>query len=354
VTISPKFLAFAFLCPELACAEQPSLLDLVMPDAHVVAQIHLARIAASPIGSAMAQAMRKGLWTQVQAQSMKADPRIQQQIMDLAGIEWIQDVQQVVVAGAGTGKDSAVLVLLGGLRPAARMQLQTSTSGKAAEFEGVPVMSTGGMGDSAIAFLDDSTAVLGRAADVRAAIHRRHQGASLPAPLATRIGECSGRYDAWICSIGVLPVMAKAPGGDPKAAQVMEWARRVESFAAGLRVSRDLELAAEIGLRTKKDADSAAQALNWFAGMMASPKAGNNKSGLEDVRFQVSGRRISFSARVPEKELLLAMEQQTRSHAAVPRLAKPADPPPPPPGMIRVQSSPKDMGTVLLPTGESH
>jgi hypothetical protein len=337
LTISPQFLALVFLCPALACAAHPPLLDLVMPGA--------SRIAASPIGSAMALAMHKGLWTQAQAQSMKAD---------LAGIEWTQDVQQVVVAGAGTGKDSAVLVLLGGLRPAARMQLHTSFSAKAVEFEGVPVMSTGGTGDSAIALLDDSTAALGRAADVRAAIHRRHQGARLPAALAARIGECSGQYDAWICSIGALPVMAKVPGADSQAVQMMEWARRVESFAAGLRVSRDLELTAEVGLRTEKDAASAAQALNWFAGMMASPKAGNNKSGLEDVKFQVSGKRISLSARVPEKELLLAMEQQTRSHAAVPRLAKPAAPSPPPPGMIRVQSSPKDMGTVLLPTGESH
>jgi hypothetical protein len=53
VAISRKLFAFLALLPYFAAAAEPALIDLVMPDARMVAGIDVGKILASPIGQTL-------------------------------------------------------------------------------------------------------------------------------------------------------------------------------------------------------------------------------------------------------------------------------------------------------------
>src|SRR5580700_9775601 len=114
------FAVAAFL-PVLASAADPAMLELIMPDARVVMEINLDRIAASPIGQSMSAQMK-------------------------AELASFRPTMQDPEAGLGA--------------------------------LGVPILSSG-KGNPVVAFLDGSIAIIGQPAEVKAAIGRRGQNTAV-------------------------------------------------------------------------------------------------------------------------------------------------------------------------------
>ena len=352
----------AFL-PGLACAADPAMLDLVMPDARMVMEIDIGKIMASPIG--------KTISTEVKAEFEKSKAQWQQQMAGLSGFDFTQ-LSDVVIAAAGAGKDAPALVIVRGSFGPAVMDSLKAAGATLTELQGVPVLTNAGQNKSTIAFLDGAIAVLGQAADVAAAIGRRGNGAVLPAALAAKVQKFNGHYDIWMATVGPFPLPPKAPaakasagGAGAAAVQAAQWIERLESIDGGGRFSPDFELSIEIIARTEKDAAGMAEGLRWLEGAVQLSQAKNpgNKNISEYLKFAVSGKRIDFALHVPEAEMRAALQQRraaitSQNSPAVRtpavRQSAPGALPPPPPGTIRVQSSPSDMGTQLIPIEKDH
>jgi hypothetical protein len=132
----------------------------------------------------------------------------------------------------------------------------------------------------------------------------------------------------------------------------MKWPDHLESLNGGVRFSPDLEISADLTMRTEKDVADMANTLRWFTGVVRTQAQG--AASLDKMDFKAEGRRLSISLQVPEQEVRAALQQRQNAQAAPrPRAVRPPDIasglPEPPPGSIRVQSSPSDMGTVVLP-----
>jgi hypothetical protein len=153
-------------------------------------------------------------------------------------------------------------------------------------------------------------------------------------------------------SNGPLTFPAKTPGNT-----WLKWLDGVDAFTGGVRLSPDLDLSAEMTLRNEKDVAGMADSLRWFAGVVQTQQ--NSALSLEDMNFQADGKRLSLSLQVPEGQMRAALQQRQVGQPSRARLAgvRPADIgsglPEPPSGTIRVQSSPADMGTTLVPVGKS-
>lgn len=337
----------AVLLPGLAAAADPAMLELIMPDARVVMEINLDRIVASPIGQAMSPQTKGELSS---LRSAWQDP-----LPGLGTLDWSHYAQEVVFAGGspgGPGKPSPTLVIVRGLLDPAWIESLNAFRGAKSNYLGVPMLSSGS-GNSVVAFLDGSIAVIGQPADVKAAIRRRGQNTP-PAPvLAEGLARFEGRYDAWMVSAGSLAAPAKSPIGAS-----MKWLERLDSFTGGVRLSPDFELSLEMTMRSEKDVAGMADGLRWFAGVVQTQE--KTALSLEDMNFQVDGKRLSLSLQAPEQQIRAALRQRQigeLSRGLRTAAIRPPDIgnglPEPPSGTIRVQSSPADMGTVLLPVGKS-
>jgi hypothetical protein len=98
--------------------------------------------------------------------------------------------------------------------------------------------------------------------------------------------------------------------------------------------------------------------LRWFADVVQTQE--RTALSLEDLNFKVDGKRISLALQVPEQQVRTALQQRQVGQMTRTRRSAGARPPDigsglpePPSGTIRVQSSPADMGTVLVPISKS-
>lgn len=363
MTLCCKLLALAAGLPGLAAAADPEMMNLVMPDASVVMEINIAKIVASPIGQAMADAVHQGIAKQSQADLAKAKPEYKDQIALLSNIDWSREVRDVLVAGGYTKSSPMLIIVRSSLDPARIRALQAFT-GDMADYEGVPILASSKPGNGVIAFLDNGIVVIGQMSDVKSAIGRRNQPAALPAALAAQVAKYSG-YDIWAASAGTFPAPAPLAGPAAKApaeAAAAQYLAKVAGFNGGLSLSPDFELAADVEARTEKAAAEMAEGLRWVNSTVKSQakSAGQAGSGLEGLKYQVNGKHILLSLHVPEEQIRAGLRQmrtvqpsqaiQPAAARQAPRAAPTSGLPPPPAGTIRVQSS--EMGTVLIPTGK--
>ena len=339
--------AVAALLPGAAAAADPAMLELIMPDARVVLEINLEHISSSPIGQALSPQMK--------AQLSSLRPSWQDPMPGLGTLDWTRFAREVIFASgppAGSGKPSPSLVIVRGLLDPALIESVNAFSGAKSSYMGVPLLSSAS-GYSVVAFLNGSIAVIGQPADVKAAIRRRGQNSAQSPVLAEGLARYEGQCDIWMVSAGALAEPAKSPIGAS-----LKWLDRLDSFTGGLRFSPDLDLSVEMAMRNEKDVADMADGLRWFAGVVQAQET--SALSLEDMQFKVDGNRLSLSLQVPEQQIRAALQQrQTGQAARAPRSAavRPQDIgsglPEPPSGTIRVQSSPADMGTVLVPVGKA-
>jgi len=364
VTHCCKLLALAAGLSGLAAAADPEMMNLVMPDASVVMEINIAKIVASPIGQAMADAVHQGIAKQSQADLAKAKPEYKDQIALLSNIDWSREVRDVLVAGGYTKSSPMLIIVRSSLDPARIRALQAFT-GEMAKYEGVPILASSKPGNGVIAFLDNGILLIGQMSDVKSAIGRRNQPAALPAALAAQVAKYS-RYDIWAAATGTFPApppLAGPAAKSPAATAAAQYLAKVAGANGGLRLSPDFDLSADIEARTEKGAAEMAEGLRSLTSMARSQVRNANQgvSGLEGFRYHVNGKHVMLALHVPEEQMRAGLRQMRATPAGrmavAARQAPPASIstppssglPPPPAGTIRVQSA---EGTTLIPVGK--
>jgi len=336
VAVPRKLLSVSLVFSALACAADPALLNLVMPEARIFAGVNVERILASPIG--------KQIDSKIQEQS----PQLQQ-IFNATGFDLRRDLKEILIAGTAKGQSGAAVILVRGTFDAAKLGAFTRSSGqKAVSYEGVEILSNPSQKSGSLAILDNNIAVAGELDQVQAAIHRRHSGTSLPSALVRQITMLSERYDVWFQSNGpVMPPDAKI--SDARFQQAGDLIKSIQGLSGGVKFSSGVEMAAEVVTHNEKEAASILGVLQLFTGFLAANQqsAGSLKPG--DVQLTTEGKTVRLALHISEEQLKQAYEaqqarmKQNAAHPATVPKPRPADT-----GLV-IQGSSSDMGTVHLP-----
>lgn len=332
-----------------AWAADPALVNHIPPDAKVVVGINMAGFGAS--------AAAKSLFGQAQA----AQPQLQQ-MAKAAGVDPLRDVKEVLLASRGDQKSNQALVLMRGAFDPGRLTAMAGQAGAAAQnYRGVTVLAGKRPDEGWLALLDSSTVAFGDPASVRGVIDRRGAGPGPDPKLRARIAQASSAYDFWFAS--TAPVADLASGADAGqlggAALQGELLKAVEEISGGVKFGADLVFGLEAATRSEKDAAALADVLRFFSGMAQAsaqkdPKSAQSLAFLDKLQLSTQGNVALVRLTVPGAELNKMIQGAVSAALRQASPAKPAAAPPkakpaaPPAGGITIQSSPRDMGTVVV------
>ncbi len=339
---SRRLLGISLAFSAIACAADPTLLNLVMPDARVFFGANVQKILASPIGQ------------QISSQIRQSAPEVQQ-ILQSAGFDPTRDLKEILIASTGQGQNAPTLVLVRGSFDLAKLSSFASEAGGAPlNYEGVPILTHPARSSGAMAFPDSTTAIGGDLDQVQAAIRRRAHSASLSAELVAKVARLSERYDVWGFSTVSLANMA--PGApNPSFQQAADLLKSIQQVSGGVRFSPDMGLAAELVTRSQKDAESVRDALRFFSTFVAANQ--KNPSGLKPdaLKVSVDAKTVRIALTITEEELKKAYQMQMARNAMRPAtLPVTHEKPRPVDTGLVIQSSEKDMGVVTLPPAKQN
>lgn len=227
---------------------------------------------------------------------------------NLAGFDPLRDVDRILVLVTDPDASAPALVIVTG-----RFDVEQLARG-AKRYHDVPVLEdaidAGAAGaanatDGAIGLIDSQTAIVGKLAQVHAAIDRLGSGAQLDADLLSRIDAAWSRYDFW--------GTGDNPGSPTGTGDTADALRSIDRFSFGLALRQGLELTAEIHPRTSEDGAKLMTALSMIdmALKTRQPKDSGAKFNLDSDHGTL---RVSVT--VPEQELREAIQAQRASMVA--------------------------------------
>lgn len=339
-----RVLLALLVAASLGFAADRALLDLVMPEAKVVFGANIGTIAASPLGQAIAGAIQTG------------SPEAKKFLAEIQ-FNPLRDLREIVVASTGQGKDAPTLFLASGSFDAARLSAYAKGQGgpEPMKYQGVPILAApkgadlkakAGKDEAVLAFLSDSVLAGGSLEQVKQAIDRRGQATRLNPQLSAQVDQWSASYDLWVVSTTPLaPLASQVPSQDAQGAMQGDLLKAVEAFSGGLKFRDPLDVSAELLTHTEKDAAALADALRFLLGMVLASQP-QQKELAQNFAFDVRANTVKISMLIPLDQLKRAF--QGSKATAGPPASKPLQTDPPPGGIV-IQSSPKDMGTVVIP-----
>jgi hypothetical protein len=271
--------------PAVSAAD--TLTDLLPPETKVVFGIRVHNLAISSTAqtfAAQAQAAAAG-W-------LKAVP--------LDGIDFLRDIDEVLIATSGKGKTPPAIIVVTG-----RFDVPRLAEGAKRYYRNVPLLEGEAAGDATVAVLDSSTAILGDANLVRAAIDRRGAQSRIDVALNDRITSLRQRYDIW--GIGEQSEGFALPVPE---AQVLE---SVDRFQFGIQMASGLELSAEIHARSAGDAGK----LRTAVGTIAAIVKGQTSASTAKFDLQADAETLKLSVYIPDAELQKTIEAETSALSPV-------------------------------------
>lgn len=271
-----RYLLPALLAFRAVPAAADTLTDLLPPDSKIVIGIRVRNLAVSSF-AAQAQAAAAG-W-------LKAVP--------LDGIDFLRDIDEVLIASPGKGSNPRAIVVVAG-----RFDVAGMAEG-ATRYHEVPLLTGENETDSAVAFLPDGAAVIGDPALVRAAIDQRGK-ARIDAALNDRITSLRQRYDVW--GLGELPEGLATPIPE---AQVLE---SIGRFQFGMQLASGLELDAELHSRSPQDAEKLNAALAAMAALLPRQESSTSTSKFD---MRADGGTFKLAVSISEEELKKAIQAGT-------------------------------------------
>ncbi len=209
----------------------------------------------------------------------------------LVGLNPATDIDSVVFASTGDSQTTGGLLVLRG-------RFHTEGTHGVRLYHGVPTFEDTS-NQSALALLDDATAIAGPLSEVRAAIDRRGGGSHIAPALAKRVAELAEAHDFW--AVGDLPEgfhSANPPTKDFDSVDHFE-------FSASLR--EGLQLNGEIHVKSPEKAAQMALALSMIEGMM---KAQKPAPGGARFDLRTENGTLKLAVFIPEEELKKGLAAQ--------------------------------------------
>jgi len=321
----------------LACAADPTLINLLIPNARVLFGVNVARIAASPMGKELG------------AQLQSVPPEVRR-VLEQTGFDPTRDLDEILIAATSDTKNGPALVLARGRFDAAKIASFTASE-KPYTFEGVQILNNPAKDSGAIAILDNNIAIGGDLDQVKAAIRRRNHASTLDPVLAAKVTSLSERYDVWVVSATNMAGVASSLS-DPNLKQMGDMLKSIQQISGGVKLGSDVEVAAELVTHTVKDAAHMADSLRMLTSLITMNQQGPSAIRPDDLKLTVEANTVRIAIRIKEAELKKAYQMQMAHSGfrASPPAAMAAEKPRPPVQLgLVIQSSERDMGTVVVP-----
>lgn len=285
-----------------ALGADAGLLNLVMPEAKVIAGMDVARAKSSPFGQLFMKNM-----------NLRDEDLVR--FLALTGFDPARDVTEVVIASVDTNTSAGAnsILLVRGNFDGARLRAALVRNGLSVlqVVTGVEILAKKGE-KGAVAFVDASLAVAGDAAAVKAALERRAGGMGLPAATYAKAQDMSRENDVWmVTSLPVSQLAEKMPENAPGQLNGMmkgDLFRAVEQASMGVKFAATmLHLTMEAAVRSDKDAIAMADVARFLAGMVQlnrdKPEVAALASAFDSMKLTTQARNVRLTMSMPQVEI---------------------------------------------------
>ena len=309
LTTTALLTAFSGSLPVSAADQQ--LVNLLMPDAKVVAGVNADQAKASPFG-------------QYILQQMQTQDRHMRELSVQTGFDPTKDVQELLVATSGEpGKEKGLALARGNFNVAAISSAATQHGGVVETYGGATVIqdlkrTTG------IAFVNTTLVIAGDLANVKAAIDRLRSPSTLPASLVAQINEWSNSQDAWVVS--TVPPTSLAPRPDaPKLPGVgpgQDAFQNIQRAAGGVRFGSTVTVKAQGETDTSQSAQQMGDALKLLASFAQMQGGGDPslKALLQSLNISSQSNLLNITASLPSDQLVqIVTPKRTRGPQRIER-----------------------------------
>ena len=283
-------------------AADPQLLNLVMPDAKVLAGVNVEQAKGTQFG--------QYVLNQLQTQDAQM-----QQLVTLTGFDPRRDVRELLVASDGTPGSKTGLALAKGTFDVAKITTAAALAGVATEvYSGFTILKDPKKQEAGIAFLDANTVAAGDIANVKGAIDRLKTPQPLPAAVAVKVNQWSNSQDAW--GITTVPPASLAPTtGKPGtlSGPIVNAGQNVQAAVGGVKFGAQVVFSGEAQCDTAQNATTLGDVVKLLINL-AQMQAGQDPTAaalIKSVSVTTSGNVVAISASLPED----VFQQMLQPHA---------------------------------------
>ena len=307
-------LVLSLLWSGAAFAADPQLMNLVMPDAKILAGLNATSSVLSPLG-------------QFILSKVTQSGQFPQDLITATGFNPFQDVSEVLAATAADPSSPGGLVLARGTFPVDKITASltgNTTAGSAnwqmTTYGGATLLSTTDSKDKvahAIAFIGNSIAVAGDAPSVKAAVDRSSKSNSIDPALAVAVNRLSTSEDQWLVSsvsIGSLfaantPASpATSPSTPTPLATVLPILKSIQSFSGGVKLGENVVVTGQAIANSPENAAALNAVIKLGVTLGASLTTKNQQLTaavqlLQALQVTTNGSTVDLSLSVPEARI---------------------------------------------------
>jgi TonB family protein len=289
-------------------AADPGLVSLAMPDSQAMAGVNFEQVMLSPLGQYLL--------------AQKPSDAGFEMLMEKAGFDARRDLREMLVAFNGQpGSRGTVVFLVRGTFDVPRILEAGRADGATIEtYKGVSLIQK--TKQESTAFPDSTLAIVGGAADVRAAIDRMSAPAAISSALAVQVNQLSTTEDVWFVSMASLSqLQPQAPATAGAGANPFAMLGSVQQFSGGVKFGANVMLSLQAVSQTDQDAATLAAVLKSFASGsdlfikdVYTPAA----SLLKNLNATAEGPVTTISLSVPEPliEGMIQASHANETHSA--------------------------------------
>src|SRR5581483_3400699 len=256
-------LAVLLALPLGAFAPAPALLQMVMPDAQVVAGLQVNQAKASPFG-------------QYVLQHLSVNDTQLGQLAAETGFDPRRDVTEIVLASnwKSNSPDNRWLALAdGSFNPDKIAAAATVNGAVPSVYKGVNLLThtaaAGTQPPTAFAFLSPSMALAGDVASVKAAIDRKQSNAPADSNVSSKAQQVSATNDFWFVTLVPLSNFSNAiPNANLGGAMQSNLFAAVNQASGGVKFGDTITISTEAVMRSEKDAQALVDVVKFLAGLV--------------------------------------------------------------------------------------
>jgi hypothetical protein len=302
-------------------AADPMLLNLVMPDAKVVAGVNVQQAKGTPFGQYVLNLMQTN------------DAHLQQ-LVTLTGFDPRRDVNELLVASDGQPQSHTGLALARGTFDGAKITGVATQHGAVTEVYGNVTIIEDPKQEGGMAFLNSTTVAAGDIASVKGAIDRQTMAQPLPTALQMQINQWSTSQDAW--GISAVPPSSLAPPAktgtqpNPMFAVLQSVQQAAGGVKFGANVASKVESNVVFSGQTTCDTAQNAQTLGDLVKLMinlAQMQTGTDPNAaalIKSVTVNTSGNVLNVSANLPEDMFIQLLQAAHKKPAAMSHGSRPS------------------------------
>ena len=277
-----------------ASAADPKLLNLVVPDAKVLAGVNVLQAKATPFGNYVI--------SQVTANNTGL-----QDFIKATGFDPTQDVTEILASNADLQSHAGILTAKGTFNTASIVAAAIKSGNHTVQtYAGATLITATANADSfAVAFVDGNLAIAGSVAQVQAALDRRNQANVIDPSLAAAVNQLSTTEDAWTISVASLAGLF--PTGS-NAGQQLAIFQNIQQSSGGVKFGANVDVTGQAVTATAKDANALGDVIKFVAQLVAmnagkDPKAAEAATLLQNINVTTAGNTVNIGLTIPESTI---------------------------------------------------